>query len=94
MAVEPNVHTSRRSPVRNSTRARLEATRGIFGIDAELDSMSRRRRRSLKGKSLAIRDTKLFTDKINAGQHFRHRMLHLNTRIHLYKVKALIGRIV
>ena len=45
------------------------------------------------GQGMALCDFELRLDKIEAGSHFRDRMLDLDTRIHLDKEK-LAGRLV
>ncbi len=39
---------------------------------------------------LSCGDADLLLDQIDAGHHFRHRMFHLDARVHLHEVEFLV----
>ena len=65
---------------------------GILGVDAALDRMARRRDQPLRieVERLAAGDPYLPPHEIDAGHHFRDRMLDLQARVHLQEVEGAV----
>src|SRR5690606_7692629 len=72
------------------TQGRQEAAFGILGIDARLEGVPRTRELILAQRQFLAKGTaKLPFDEIEAGDHFRHRMLDLEARIHLDEIEPV-----
>ena len=92
--VETNARAPGRLPFIEPAGRRHKTPEPILGIDAEFNGMAARHGVFIKtGQGMALCDFELRLDKIEAGSHFRDRMLDLDTRIHLDKEK-LAGRLV
>ena len=92
--VETNAGALGRLPLIEPAGRRNEPAQPVFGIDAKFNGMAARHRAFVKtGQGRALCDLELRLDEIEAGSHFRDRMLDLDTRIHLDKEK-LAGRLV
>ncbi|MNE29153.1 hypothetical protein D3C80_1226250 [compost metagenome] len=75
---------------RDFTRARQEGVR-VFGVNTALDRMTFHHNFFLlDGQRLTRRDTQLFFDQVNAGNHFSHRVFNLNTGVHLNEVELAV----
>ena len=60
----------------------------VLGIDPTLDTCTVEGDFFLRiAERLSRRDADLLFDEIDAGDHFRHRMLHLDARVHLHEVE-------
>ena len=70
----------------------MEARRGILGIDATLDRKAAEAEIALrKAERFAGRHANLFAHEIEPGDHLADRVLDLNARVHLEKVKLVAG---
>jgi hypothetical protein len=83
----------RRRPERHqSAGARQEAAQRIFGIDAALDGPAAARDVGLReGQRLAGSDADHLLDQVEPGDALGHRMLDLQTSVHLEKVEAAVA---
>ena len=59
----------------------------IFGVDAALDHVAAKRRQLVHRQRLAGGDADLLLHEVDAGEHLRHRMLHLDAGVHLHEVE-------
>jgi hypothetical protein len=67
---------------RQGTRTRCEAVGGILRADPYLDRVTALGRQRL-GEALAARDANLPLHEVDPGEHLRHAVLDLKTRVHL-----------
>jgi hypothetical protein len=89
-AIDPDPQTAGRMIVDYLTRRRPKTCR-MFGIYPALDRMALEDDVFLgKTQRCAGGNLDLLIDEINTGNHFRDRMLDLNTRIHLNKVELVV----
>jgi hypothetical protein len=77
----------------NGTRGRSEAIVRIFRVQPHLNGMTVRRR-WLSFQSTAARNMNLKLDQVKPGRAFRHRVLHLQSCVHLHERKGLSFRLV
>ena len=86
--VDPHAGATRRMKRRNLTCRRRELLR-MLGIDPAFDGMAAVHDRPVKHvlQPLARGQENLAFHQINIRHHFRDRMLHLNSRIHLDEVE-------
>src|SRR3546814_17272895 len=64
---------------------------GILRIDAAFDGVAGEAQVFLLDRErLALRHADLFADEIDAGDHLRHRMLHLQAGVHLDEVEFAV----
>ncbi len=78
-----------------TTGARLEVARRVFGVDPRLDRAAFRRRRLLRKKiSLSGGQAQHPLDQIDAQHVFSDAVLHLQTGVDLQKVEALFPFVV
>ncbi len=74
-----------------TTDRRQEAAIGVFGVDAALDGPAVDRQVVLPDRQLlAPGRADHLLDQIDAGDQLRHRMLDLQTGVHLQEVEALV----
>ena len=91
-AVEANSKAVGHLEVGDPSRARKEgAASWILGVNPDLDGMSGNSHLTLtKRERLSGRDEKLLFDEVEAGHQFGHRMLHLETGVHLQVVEGAV----
>ena len=78
-----------RPPGDQAAGRREEVFRRVFGVEARLDRMALNAQLLLaEGKRLALGDPNLLTDQVQARDLFRHRVLDLQSRVHLEKVEV------
>ena len=82
VAVEPDAGSARWMEERDRAGRGAERRR-MLGVDAALDGMSLDAYGFLRERQLlAGRDPELGLDDVDAGDELRHRMLHLQPRVH------------
>src|SRR5450759_2671052 len=90
MGIESDIRSLRREPRGNSTRMRPEAFFRRFRIDTAFDGVTAERHVRLnKAQLLSPRDSKLFLNEINSGDHLRYGVFDLDSRVHFQKEKSL-----
>src|SRR5690606_1764481 len=81
--IHPHTIATGRMEEGHGARARQEAVR-VLGVDPALDGVATDDHVFLlDAQRLASADANLFLDDVDAGDHFRNRMLHLDTGVHL-----------
>ena len=90
MRIYPHAGPARCVPGGDASRRRHEVV-GVFGVDTALDRMPPHLDLALgKGQLHVGRHHDLRLDDINAGDHFRHRVLHLHARVHFDEVELAV----
>ena len=75
----------------NLARAGSEIVVGILGVDSALDRVAARGAvHDVSGKRFAGSDTNLLFDEVTTANFLGNGMLHLDTGVHLHKVKVLV----
>ena len=88
MAVQTNPRPPGRRVERHTPRRRRKATRGILRVQTHLNGVTRHPDVILaQPQRLAQRNPYLHLHQIHARHHLRHRMLHLNARVHLHEAE-------
>ena len=73
------------------TAARTEIKVGVFRVDPAFYSISMYVNPILRhGKLVACGNANLPLNQVEAGDHLRHRMFHLQARVHLHKIKVAL----
>ena len=81
----------RRLELHQPAGGRQEVAERIFGVDAALDGPAIALHLGLRQRQLlAGRHADHQLDQVEAGDALRHRMLHLQARVHLQEVEALV----
>ena len=89
-AIEPDIRATWRVKVGNLAGRRHESLM-MLGIDPAFDGVTNQHDVFLRERQfLAVRNTNLLTNEVDAGDHFRHRVLDLDPRIHLDEVEISI----
>ena len=90
-AVQPDARPGRGHEPFDAPRHRQKAPPHILGIDAKLHRMPDGCRRFRHGQGQSIGHPQLLHHQVDAGGNFRHRMLHLQPRVHLQKGDGAIA---
>src|SRR5437016_5347629 len=82
--------SARHAQRRDVARRRHEAGVGVLRVDAALDRVAARleRRVGIDRQLLAARDANLPLHEVDAGRHFRDRVLDLQARVHLQEIEV------
>src|SRR5580698_3254954 len=90
MRVHSNPLSDRPTRLPHESRARTKVVSRILGIDPAFDRTALLLNVGLlQPQTLATRDGELRFDQIDPRHGFGHRMLHLDTSIHLEKIKRV-----
>src|SRR4029077_19304232 len=86
--IDPDVRPARPGGQGHRAGTGLKVAPGILGVDAAFHRAAARFSH-LRGEPqpLALGQRELLGDEVDAGDDFRHRMLHLDARVHLQKVE-------
>src|SRR5688572_19138023 len=91
MRIYPYTRTGRPSRFGDYPRAWTEVARGILGVHAALDRAAAPSDIGLvQAKTVAVGDRDLLGDQVHARDDLGHRMLDLDPRVHLEKIKRLL----
>src|SRR5688572_23809563 len=91
MRIYPYTRTGRPSRLGDDPRAWTEVAGGILGVHSALDrAASPSDIGLLQAKTVAAGDRDLLGDQVHPGDDLGHRMLDLDPRVHLEKVKRLL----
>src|SRR5271163_131987 len=88
--IDPHAQSARRVIVDDLAGGGTERDR-VLGIDTALDGMAVEFYVALREqKAAAGGDADLLQDEVDVGDHFGHRMLDLNARIHLDEIEFTV----
>src|SRR5215469_16563540 len=91
VSVDPNSFAGWPDRGANRTRSRTKVIDWILGIDPALDGTAVPANFTLlQAETATFCNSDLLGDQVNASHSFRDRMLHLNSRVHLKKVKRTL----
>ena len=86
--VDPDEGAARLPVAGDPARARQEVAAGILRVDPALDRVAARL--GLEVERLAHRDPQLQRHEVEAGDHLRHGVLHLQAGVHLQEVEGAV----
>ena len=92
MGVDPNAGATGGQVAIDASRRWAEIVFGVFSINAALDRVALQFHLLLcNGKAIALGNANLLSNQINACDHFRHGMLHLDAGVHLHEVEIAVS---
>ena len=88
MGVDADARTAGRMEITDLARARRKCVVRIFGVDPALDCMAAQADIRLAQVERPARgNADLCLDDIDTGDHFGHRMLDLDARVHFHEIE-------
>ncbi len=91
MRVDSHTWTTGRMERLDTAGRGLKISSGILGVHPALDHVTPQCRQLEYRKRCSGCDADLLLYQIDPGDHLRHRVLHLDARVHLHEVELPIG---